>query len=307
MIEAYFAEKVPEVNRWLDRLMPPATTFPPRIHEAMRYSLMAGGKRLRPILVLAAGEAFGGAPERLYPVACAFEMVHTYSLIHDDLPAMDNDDLRRGMPTCHKQFDEATAILAGDGLMTHAFRILAEMDAPAEQKVRVIRELAVGSGTVEGMIAGQIVDLEAERKPIDAERLKFIHRAKTGALIRGAVVCGGIVAGATESDLALLAAYGDRVGLAFQIADDILDETATAEQLGKRRAKTRLLARLPIRRSMGWRLHGNKPRRWLRKPSPCLNPLVSRQCYSLRWHASLYIAPHERRLRCSAPFHLSVN
>nr|ABV27206.1 geranylgeranyl diphosphate synthase [Chloracidobacterium thermophilum] len=233
MIEAYFAEKVPEVNRWLDRLMPPATTFPPRIHEAMRYSLMAGGKRLRPILVLAAGEAFGGAPERLYPVACAFEMVHTYSLIHDDLPAMDNDDLRRGMPTCHKQFDEATAILAGDGLMTHAFRILAEMDAPAEQKVRVIRELAVGSGTVEGMIAGQIVDLEAERKPIDAERLKFIHRAKTGALIRGAVVCGGIVAGATESDLALLAAYGDRVGLAFQIADDILDETATAEQLGK--------------------------------------------------------------------------
>jgi len=233
MIEAYFAEKVPEVNRWLDRLMPPVTTPPPRIHEAMRYSLMAGGKRLRPILVLAAGEVFGGAPERLYPVACAFEMVHTYSLIHDDLPAMDNDDLRRGMPTCHKQFDEATAILAGDGLMTHAFRILAEMDAPAEQKVRVIRELAVGSGTVEGMIAGQVVDLEAEGKPIDAGRLAFIHRAKTGALIRGAVVCGGIVADAVESDLALLAAYGDRVGLAFQIADDILDETATAEQLGK--------------------------------------------------------------------------
>ncbi|WP_058867867.1 polyprenyl synthetase family protein [Chloracidobacterium thermophilum] len=233
MIEAYFAEKVPEVNRWLDQLMPPVTTPPPRIHEAMRYSLMAGGKRLRPILVLAAGEVFGGAPERLYPVACAFEMVHTYSLIHDDLPAMDNDDLRRGMPTCHKQFDEATAILAGDGLMTHAFRILAEMDAPAEQKVRVIRELAVGSGTVEGMIAGQIVDLEAEGKPIDAGRLAFIHRAKTGALIRGALVCGGIVADATESDLALLSAYGDRVGLAFQIADDILDETATAEQLGK--------------------------------------------------------------------------
>ncbi|MCS7079534.1 MAG: polyprenyl synthetase family protein [Chloracidobacterium sp.] len=233
MIEAYFAEKVPEVNRWLDRLMPPATTPPPRIHEAMRYSLMAGGKRLRPILVLAAGEVFGGRPERLYPVACAFEMVHTYSLIHDDLPAMDNDDLRRGMPTCHKQFDEATAILAGDGLMTHAFRILAEMDAPAEQKVRVIRELAVGSGTVEGMIAGQVVDLEAEGKPIDAERLTFIHRAKTGALIRGALVCGGIMAGASEDDIALLAAYGDRVGLAFQIADDILDETATAEQLGK--------------------------------------------------------------------------
>ncbi len=233
MIEAYFAEKVPEVNRWLDRLMPPVTTLPPRIHEAMRYSLMAGGKRFRPILVLAAGEVFDGVPERLYPVACAFEMVHTYSLIHDDLPAMDNDDLRRGMPTCHKQFDEATAILAGDGLMTHAFRILSEMDAPAEQKVRVIRELAVGSGTVEGMIAGQVVDLEAEGKPIDAGRLAFIHRAKTGALIRGALVCGGIVADAAESDLALLSAYGDRVGLAFQIADDILDETATAEQLGK--------------------------------------------------------------------------
>ncbi len=233
MIEAYFAEKVPEVNRWLDRLMPLATTPPPRIHEAMRYSLMAGGKRLRPVLVLAAGEAFGGVPERLYPVACAFEMIHTYSLIHDDLPAMDNDDLRRGRPTCHKQFDEATAILAGDGLMTHAFRILAEMDAPAEQKVRVIRELAVGSGTVEGMIAGQVVDLEAEGKPIDAERLDFIHRAKTGALIRGALVCGGIIADASEDDIGLLAAYGDRVGLAFQIADDILDETATAEQLGK--------------------------------------------------------------------------
>ncbi|OYT70834.1 MAG: polyprenyl synthetase [Chloracidobacterium sp. CP2_5A] len=233
MIEAYFAEKVPEVNRWLDRLMPAAATPPARIHEAMRYSLMAGGKRLRPVLVLAAGEAFGGAPERLYPVACAFEMVHTYSLIHDDLPAMDNDDLRRGMPTCHKQFDEATAILAGDGLMTHAFRVVAEMNAPAEQRVRVIRELAVGSGTVEGMIAGQVVDLEAEGEPIDADRLNFIHRAKTGALIRGALVCGGIVAGASEADLALLSAYGDRVGLAFQIADDILDETATAEQLGK--------------------------------------------------------------------------
>jgi farnesyl-diphosphate synthase (EC 2.5.1.10) len=275
MIEAYFAEKVPEVNRWLDRLMPPATTFPPRIHEAMRYSLMAGGKRLRPILVLAAGEAFGGAPERLYPVACAFEMVHTYSLIHDDLPAMDNDDLRRGMPTCHKQFDEATAILAGDGLMTHAFRILAEMDAPAEQKVRVIRELAVGSGTVEGMIAGQIVDLEAERKPIDAERLKFIHRAKTGALIRGAVVCGGIVAGATESDLALLAAYGDRVGLAFQIADDILDETATAEQLGKTPGKDAAAGKATYPALYGLEASRKQAEALAEKPSPCLNPLVS--------------------------------
>ena len=235
-INHYFATKLEDINAWLDRLMPAADTPPARVHEAMRYSLMAGGKRLRPVLVLAAGEALGGAPEHLFPVACAFEMIHTYSLIHDDLPAMDNDDLRRGMPTCHRKFDEATAILAGDGLLTHAFQVLAEMDVPpalVERKIRVMVEIARGSGTVDGMIGGQVADIEAEGKPVTAEQLAYIHRSKTGALIRGAVVCGGMMAGATDEQVETLQRYGACIGLAFQIADDILDVTASAEQLGK--------------------------------------------------------------------------
>jgi geranylgeranyl diphosphate synthase type II len=234
--EKYVAARQEEINAWLDRLMPASATPPPVIHEAMRYSLMAGGKRLRPLLVLSAGEALNGELNYLFPVGCAFEMVHTYSLIHDDLPAMDNDDLRRGMPTCHKKFDEATAILAGDGLLTFAFQVLAEMEVPAafvERKVRVIAELARGAGATDGMIGGQVADIQAEGKPITAEALAYIHRSKTGALIRASVVAGGLMAGATDAEIETLRRYGACIGLAFQIADDILDVTSTAEALGK--------------------------------------------------------------------------
>src|SRR6185295_2414033 len=184
-VNSYLKRRAVEVNEWLDRLVPSESTPPEKIHSAMRYSLLAGGKRLRPALVVASGEALGAGTDDLMPAACAFEMIHTYSLIHDDLPAMDNDDLRRGRPTCHKAFDEATAILAGDALLTQAFRVLAA-DAPCrnpERQIRVIREVASAAGTIDGMIGGQMADIENEGKPVDDALLEYIHRSKTGALI----------------------------------------------------------------------------------------------------------------------------
>ena len=234
-ITHYLARRAAEVNEWLDRLVPSETTAPEQLHRAMRYSLLAGGKRLRPALVLAAGEAFGADTDDLMPAACAIEMIHTYSLIHDDLPAMDNDDLRRGRPTCHKAFGEAVAILAGDALLTQAFRVLAA-DAPkrdAERQVRVIREVATAAGTVEALIGGQMADIESEGENVDGSTLEYIHRSKTGAMIAASVVVGGIVAGANGDQIEKLRAYGQCIGLAFQIADDILDVTSTSEQLGK--------------------------------------------------------------------------
>jgi geranylgeranyl diphosphate synthase, type II len=234
-ITSYLARRAAEVNEWLDRLVPSETTPPEQLHRAMRYSLLAGGKRLRPVLVLAAGEAFGADTDDLMPAACALEMIHTYSLIHDDLPAMDNDDLRRGRPTCHKAFGEAVAILAGDALLTQAFRVLAS-DAPnrnSERQVRVIREVATAAGTVEALIGGQMADIESEGKNVDATMLEYIHRSKTGAMIRASVVVGGLIAGANEDQIEKLRKYGRLIGLAFQIADDILDVTSTSEQLGK--------------------------------------------------------------------------
>ena len=234
-ISHYLVRRAAEVNEWLDRLVPSETTPPEQLHRAMRYSLLAGGKRLRPVLVLAAGEAFGADTDDLMPAACAIEMIHTYSLIHDDLPAMDNDDLRRGRPTCHKAFGEAVAILAGDALLTQAFRVLAA-DAPkrdAERQVRVIREVATAAGTVEALIGGQMADIESEGENVDGSKLEYIHRSKTGAMIAASVVVGGIVAGANGAQIEKLRAYGQRIGLAFQIADDILDVTSTSERLGK--------------------------------------------------------------------------
>lgn len=231
----YLKRRAAEVNQWLDRLVPSETTPPEQLHRAMRYSLLAGGKRLRPSLTLAAGEALGADTDDLMPAACAIEMIHTYSLIHDDLPAMDNDDLRRGKPTCHKAFGEAVAILAGDALLTQAFRVLSA-DAPhrdAERQVRVIREIATAAGTVDALIGGQIADIEGEGKNVDASTLEYIHRSKTGAMITASVVVGGIIAGAREGQIDKLRGYGERIGLAFQIADDILDVTSTSEQLGK--------------------------------------------------------------------------
>ncbi|HYM00118.1 MAG TPA: farnesyl diphosphate synthase [Blastocatellia bacterium] len=234
-IDDYLARRAEEVNTWLETLVPPETMPPERLHEAMRYSLMAGGKRLRPTLVLTAGEALGAATADLMPVGCAIEMIHTYSLIHDDLPAMDNDDLRRGRPTCHKMFGEAMAILAGDALLTLAFNVLS-VNAPAadiNRQIRVILEIANASGTVDGLIGGQVADIENEGRDVTGATLEYIHRSKTGALIRASVMAGGIIAGASESELDLLSSYGQSIGLAFQVADDILDVTSTSEQLGK--------------------------------------------------------------------------
>jgi geranylgeranyl diphosphate synthase type II len=235
----YFTRRSEEVNQWLDGFLPQEATPPTAIHRAMRYSIFAGGKRLRPVLVLASGEALGAESDELMPAACAIEMIHTYSLIHDDLPAMDNDDLRRGRPTCHKAFGEALAILSGDALLTQAFRILAS-DAPhrdARKQIQVIREISTAAGTVEALIGGQVVDMESEGKAIDAATLEYIHRSKTGAMIRASVIVGGLIAGADDEQMTKLDAYSRRIGLAFQIADDILDVTQTSEQLGKTAGK----------------------------------------------------------------------
>jgi len=222
----------------LERLLPKGTDFPPSIHQAMRHSVFAGGKRLRPILCMEAARMVAGSlPEGVADLGAALEMLHTYSLIHDDLPALDNDDLRRGRPTCHKAFGEATAILAGDALQTYAYEVLAKLSCPAEARVAIIAVVAHATGTAEGMIGGQVMDLEAEHKRPDAKTLEYIHRSKTGALITACLVVGGVYAGGTNDDIERLRCFGRSAGLAFQIADDILDVTQTSEQLGKTAGK----------------------------------------------------------------------
>jgi geranylgeranyl diphosphate synthase, type II len=223
----------------LERLLPPATQHPVSIHQAMRHSVFAGGKRLRPILCMEASRmvADGSLPAGIEELGAALEMLHTYSLIHDDLPALDNDDLRRGRPTCHKAFGEAIAILAGDALQTQAYEVLAKMSCPAESRVRIIEEIARGTGTVNGMIGGQVVDLEAEHHKPDLQVIEYIHRSKTAALITASVVSGGLYAGANEDAIAKLRSFGLKTGLAFQIVDDVLDVTQTSEQLGKTAGK----------------------------------------------------------------------
>jgi geranylgeranyl diphosphate synthase type II len=238
MIEDFFQQGGRRVEQWLDRLVPQATAPPALIHEAMRYSLFAGGKRLRPLLAIATGEIYGVPEEILLPAACSLEMIHTYSLIHDDLPAMDNDDLRRGVPTSHIRYGEAIAILAGDALLTCAFHTLADLrGVDPSRLIRIIREVADASGTVQALIGGQVLDLQSEGKTVSKEQLEEIHRAKTGALIRCAVRLGALLGGAPEAELASLTLYGEKIGLAFQIADDLLDETATTQQLGKTAGK----------------------------------------------------------------------
>ncbi|HVN17410.1 MAG TPA: farnesyl diphosphate synthase [Dongiaceae bacterium] len=222
----------------LDRLIPLETQHPVSIHKAMRHSVFAGGKRLRPILCMEAGRMVAGTlPAGIEELGAALEMLHTYSLIHDDLPALDNDDLRRGRPTCHKAFGEAIAILAGDALQTQAYEVLARLKCPAESRVRIVEEIARGTGTVDGMIGGQVVDLEAEHTKPTAEMLEYIHRSKTAALITASLVSGGLYAGASDSQVAHLRAFGLGIGLAFQIVDDVLDVTQTSEQLGKTAGK----------------------------------------------------------------------
>jgi geranylgeranyl diphosphate synthase, type II len=222
----------------LERLLPTATQYPTSIHRAMRHSVFAGGKRLRPILCMEAARVVaGGLPSGVEDLGSALEMLHTYSLIHDDLPALDNDDLRRGRPTCHKAFGEAVAILAGDGLQTYAYEVLAQLQCSAEARVAIIAEVAHGTGTVDGMIGGQVMDLEAEHQHADARTLEYIHRSKTGALLTASVVTGGIYASGDASQIQSLRDFGMNIGLAFQIVDDVLDVTQTSEQLGKTAGK----------------------------------------------------------------------
>ena len=236
VLETYLDRRKQVVDEALERLLPGEATFPPVIFKAVRYSLFAGGKRLRPILCIAAAEAMGGIMEIVLPAACALELIHTYSLIHDDLPAMDDDDYRRGKLTSHKVFGEDIAILAGDALLTEAFYLLSGKDLAErmspETLIAVIREISHASGFF-GMVGGQVVDIQSEGKTVDLTTLHYIHTRKTGALITASVKAGAMLAGAEGDQLQALGDYGERIGLAFQIADDILDVEGDRELLGK--------------------------------------------------------------------------
>ncbi len=232
-LQAYLSGKIELVNKGLKELLHGEEEYPQNLHRAMHYSLFAGGKRVRPALVLASAEAVGGSAAEALNTACAFECIHTYSLIHDDLPAIDNDDMRRGRPTCHKAFGEAAAILAGDALLTAAFELVAATKTSDPAKViKVIAELSKASGSV-GMIGGQMVDIESEGAEVPFPVLEYIHIHKTGELILAAVRCGAIIGGAGKSELESLSRYGKSIGLAFQIADDILDVEGSAAEMGK--------------------------------------------------------------------------
>src|SRR5213593_1808214 len=236
-LQAYLAGRTEAVNRALDRFLPRATTRPATIHKAMRYSLFAGGKRLRPALCLAAAEACGGAVDDAMPLACAVECIHTYSLVHDDLPAMDNDDYRRGKLTNHKVFGEGIAILAGDALLTQAFEIAAQCKGwPRYSHQGIVREITHAAGSLQ-LIAGQVADLEGEGKKTSAAQLRYIHERKTSALLCCSARLGGMSANCTPAQLRALTDFGYHVGLAFQVIDDILDVTQTSERLGKTAGK----------------------------------------------------------------------
>jgi geranylgeranyl diphosphate synthase, type II len=237
----FFEQDRLAVDAALNRLLPAQTTEPVSIHTAMRYSVFAGGKRIRPILCLEAARIFEpdiqpDASPAMH-AACAIEFIHTYSLIHDDLPALDNDDLRRGKPTCHKQFGEATAILAGDGLLTLAFQVIGESPTAAERTLAALQEVSSAAGTVKGMVGGQVADLESEGKRVEPQTLEYIHRSKTAALIRASVSTGAISAGAGIADVARLRKFGETIGWAFQVTDDILDVEESSAALGKTAGK----------------------------------------------------------------------
>lgn len=234
---SFFEEDRIDVDAQLERLMPAESVQPPSIHQAMRYSVFAGGKRIRPILCLETARIFeADVAPALYP-GCAIEFIHTYSLIHDDLPALDNDDLRRGKPTSHKKFGEATAILTGDALLTLAFETIAAAPASAERRVAMATEIASAAGTVNGMVGGQVADLEAAGKKIGPQMLEYIHRSKTAALIRASVTSGALCAGASPEDVSRLRRFGETIGWAFQVTDDILDVEGSSAALGKTAGK----------------------------------------------------------------------
>jgi geranylgeranyl diphosphate synthase type II len=233
----FFEEDRLAVEAQLEKLLPPESVRPATIHQAMRYSVFAGGKRVRPILCMESAGIFSDdVHPALYP-GCAIEFIHSYSLIHDDLPALDDDDLRRGKPTCHKEFGEAMAILAGDALLTLAFEVIAATPVPAERRVAMLAEIASAAGTVNGMVGGQVADLAATGKKADAETLEYIHRSKTAALIRASVTAGALSAGAPDEDVARLRRFGETIGWAFQVTDDILDVEESSAALGKTAGK----------------------------------------------------------------------
>jgi geranylgeranyl diphosphate synthase type II len=235
-LKNYLVTRQKLIDRALDRYLPKANTKPGTLHKAMRYSLFAGGKRLRPILCLAAAEACRGKINDALPLACALECIHTYSLVHDDLPSMDNDDFRRGRPTCHKVFGEGIAVLAGDALLTIAFEIVSHAKARRYDMSTLLREVAVAAGS-QKLIAGQVADLEAEGKNVQRRELKFIHENKTAAILRTSVRLGAMSANADTKKLSAITTFGQRLGLAFQVIDDILDVTQTSEILGKSAGK----------------------------------------------------------------------
>jgi len=263
-LKAYLAERRGVVNRALEAYLPGVRGPAFRVVQAMHYSLFAGGKRLRPILCLAAAEAVGGDPGEVLPVACALEMIHTYSLIHDDLPAMDDDDLRRGQPTCHKKFDEATAILAGDGLLTAAFQTLADAGNRYEGREAVLLDviqLIASAAGYPGMVGGQMLDLMAEGRKITLKELETIHRLKTGALLTASVRAGALMAGGTRKEVTALTGYGEKFGLAFQVTDDLLDVEGEAAEMGKatgmdaKRRKATYPGLLGLEEAKAWAQH----------------------------------------------------
>jgi geranylgeranyl diphosphate synthase, type II len=236
-LPAFFEEDHRLVDAELQRLLPAENERPALIHQAMRYSVFAGGKRVRPILCIEAFRIFSSDTPLVLPVACALEFIHTYSLIHDDLPALDDDDLRRGRPTCHKKFGEAMAILAGDALLTLAFETLAAAPLLPAERVALVREISAAAGTRDGMVGGQVADLEAEGRQVTAEMLEYIHRSKTAALIRASIVSGAIAAAASDEDQNRLRKFGGLIGWAFQVTDDILDVEESSASLGKTAGK----------------------------------------------------------------------
>ena len=287
----YIEEKRRVIEAALEEYLPEPTEHPALIHESMRYSVFAWGKRLRPVLTLAATEAVGGDVKDALPVAAAVEFVHTYSLVHDDLPCMDDDDYRRGRPTCHKVYGEAMAVLVGDALLTQAFLLLSDGEEIAgllpARRVALIRELAAAAGS-QGMVGGQVVDIQSTDQPVDLATLLNLHSRKTGALIRACLRVGGIVAGASEGVMEILTLYGERVGLAFQIVDDILDLTGKTEELGKTAGKDSSQRKATYPAQVGLEDSRRDVRRLIAEAHTALRPL-GEQAWALRGLAD-YIA-----------------
>jgi len=272
-LKRYLAARQKEVDRALNRFLPKASVAPVTIHKAMRYSLFAGGKRLRPILCLAAADACGGTTAAALPHACAVECIHTYSLIHDDLPSMDNDDLRRGRPTCHKVFGDAIAILAGDALLTAAFEMVARAKPVSRYDLReILREIAIAAGSRK-LIAGQVLDLEAEGRTLTRDQVRSIHENKTAALLTTSVRLGAMAANANPKQLAAVSAFGRALGLAFQVIDDILDVTQTSEKLGKSAGKDLAAKKATYPAVFGMEKSRSEARRLTTRAHQALEPL----------------------------------